>query len=99
MADNPQPKVEMYVKWGCPYCIRAKSVFDRKGVEVTEYEIAGNEERRAEMVERAPGSRTVPQIFIDDRAENVDAALSVGITTFHFDSVGQLEVDLKKVLD
>lgn len=68
MADNPQPKVEMYVKWGCPFCIRAKSVFDRKGVEVTEYEIAGNEERRAEMVERAPGSRTVPQIFIDDRA-------------------------------
>ena len=68
MADNPQPKVEMYVKWGCPFCIRARSVFDRKGVEVTEYEIAGNEERRAEMVERAPGSRTVPQIFIDDRA-------------------------------
>ncbi|MEO1921818.1 MAG: glutaredoxin 3 [Sphingomonadaceae bacterium] len=68
MADNPHPKVEMYVKWGCPYCIRAKSIFDRKGVEVTEYEIAGNEERRAEMVERAPGSRTVPQIFIDDLA-------------------------------
>ena len=38
-------------------------------------------------------------IFIDDRAENVEAALSVGITTFHFDSVGQLEEDLRTVLD
>lgn len=67
MADDPQPKVEMYVKWGCPYCMRAKSLFDKKGVDVIEYEIAGNEEKRAEMVERAPGSRTVPQIFIDGK--------------------------------
>ena len=37
-------------------------------------------------------------IFIDDRAENVEAALSVGITAFHFDSVGQLEEDLRTVL-
>ncbi len=67
MADDPQPKVEMYVKWGCPYCMRAKSLFDEKGVDVTEYEIAGNEEKRAEMVKRAPGSRTVPQIIIDGK--------------------------------
>ena len=45
------------------------------------------------------GTPAAECIFIDDRAENVDAALSVGITTFHFDSVGQLEVDLRKVLD
>lgn len=37
-------------------------------------------------------------IFIDDRAENVEAALSVGMTAFHFDSVGQLEEDLRTVL-
>ncbi len=68
MADAAQPKVEMYVKFGCPYCMRAKALFDRKGIDVTEYEIAGNEEKRAEMVARAPGARTVPQIFIADRA-------------------------------
>lgn len=68
MADAAQPKVEMYVKFGCPYCMRAKALFDRKGIDVTEYEIAGNEEKRAEMVARAPGARTVPQIFVADRA-------------------------------
>lgn len=68
MADATQPKVEMYVKYGCPYCVRAKALFDRKGIDVTEYEIAGNAEKSVEMVARAPGARTVPQIFIADRA-------------------------------
>ncbi len=68
MTDFPHPKVEMYVKWGCPYCVRAKALLERKGVEITEYEVAGDAEKRAEMAERAPGARTVPQIFIDDKS-------------------------------
>ena len=56
--------VEIYTKWGCPYCSRALALLGRKGVSVTEYDITFGGEKRAEMLERAPGAMTVPQIFI-----------------------------------
>ncbi len=61
-------RVEMYTQWGCPYCARAKALLEGKGVSFTEYDITMDSKKRAEMVERAPGARTVPQIFIDDAA-------------------------------
>jgi glutaredoxin 3 len=61
------PKVEIYTWTYCPFCIRAKALLDRKGVEYTEYVIDGDEEARDKMSERANGRRSVPQIFIDDR--------------------------------
>ncbi|MDP3906020.1 glutaredoxin 3 [Novosphingobium sp.] len=64
----PTPKVEIYTKWGCPYCVRAKALLDGKGVSYTEYDITLGGPRRAEMQERVPGAMTVPQILIDDRA-------------------------------
>ena len=61
------PKVEIYTKWGCPYCVAAKSLLDAKGVAYTEYDITMGGPGRAEMQERVPGAMTVPQVLIDDR--------------------------------
>ncbi len=61
-----QPKVEMYTKWGCPYCVAAKALFERKGIEFAEYDITMGGPKRQEMLDRVPGAWTVPQILIDD---------------------------------
>ncbi|MGI9376664.1 glutaredoxin 3 [Altererythrobacter sp. FM1] len=60
------PTVEIYTKFGCGYCSRAKSLLNSKGVEFTEYDITLGGPRKAEMLERAPDARTVPQIFIGE---------------------------------
>lgn len=60
-------KVELYTKDYCPYCARAKSLLRKKGVDYIEYDITTDGEKRDEMLARAPGRMTVPQIFIDDR--------------------------------
>ena len=60
--------VEIYTKFACGFCYRAKALLDGKGVDYVEYDISGGGAKRDEMVERAPGARTVPQIFINGRA-------------------------------
>ncbi len=60
-------RVEIYTKAFCPYCARAKKLLQEKGVRYEEYEISMDVERRSEMIQRAHGGHTVPQIFIDDR--------------------------------
>ncbi|APE28797.1 glutaredoxin 3 [Aurantiacibacter gangjinensis] len=62
------PKVEIYTKAWCGFCTRAKRLLDSKGVEYTEYDITMDGAKRDEMVSRKPDARTVPQIFIDDKA-------------------------------
>lgn len=59
--------VEIYTKAWCGYCARAKKLLDGKGVEYQEYDITMGGPKREEMLERAPGRTTVPQIFIDGR--------------------------------
>jgi glutaredoxin 3 len=59
-------KVEIYTKAFCGYCFRAKRLLDGKGVEYEEYDITMGGPKRAEMIDRAHGRTTVPQIFIDD---------------------------------
>ena len=61
-------KVEIYTKFYCGYCYRAKRLLDSKGVDYVEYDITMGGPKRDEMRERAPGAMTVPQIFIDDVA-------------------------------
>ena len=56
--------VEIYTTRYCPYCIRAKALLKRKGVEFTEIDVGRDWERRSEMIERAHGRVTVPQIFV-----------------------------------
>lgn len=58
-------KVEIYTKAFCPYCSRAMRLLAEKGVELEEYDITLGGPRRVEMLERAPGASTVPQIFIN----------------------------------
>lgn len=60
------PTVTIYTKFGCGFCYRAKRLLDSKGVEYTEHDITLGGPKRTEMLERAPGARTVPQIFIGD---------------------------------
>ena len=60
-------RVEIYTKFMCPYCARAKALLESKGVEYDEYEISMGGEKRQEMLSRANGRTTVPQIFIDGR--------------------------------
>ncbi len=59
-------KVEIYTKFACPYCVRAKQLLDGKGVQYTEYDISMGGAKRDEMLARVPGARTVPQILIND---------------------------------
>jgi glutaredoxin 3 len=55
----------MYSTGWCPYCERARSLFERKSVEFEEIDIDARPEARAEMIARS-GRRTVPQIFIGE---------------------------------
>ncbi|HYD44185.1 MAG TPA: glutaredoxin 3 [Phenylobacterium sp.] len=81
--------VTIYTKPYCPYCIRALDLLEKKGVEFTEIEAAFDPEKKREMIQRANGGSTFPQIFIgethiggsDDmmaleRAGKLDAMLS-----------------------
>lgn len=60
-------RVEIYTKFLCPYCTRAKNLLKSKGVPFEEIDISLGGPKRAEMLARANGRTTVPQIFIDDR--------------------------------
>lgn len=61
-------KIEVYTKFLCPYCSRAKALLKSKGVTFEEYDITMGGPQRSEMIARAGGRSTVPQIFIDGRA-------------------------------
>jgi glutaredoxin 3 len=56
--------IDIYTQFGCPYCARAKQLLQAKGAEYREIDAPGGSTGRTEMQQRAPGSRTVPQIFI-----------------------------------
>lgn len=60
-------KIEVYTKFLCPYCTRAKALLSKKGVPFEEIDISTGGPRRTEMIERSGGRQTVPQIFIDGR--------------------------------
>lgn len=60
-------RVEIYTKFFCPYCSRAKKLLDQKGAAYEELDLSLDGKRRQEMIQRAHGRTTVPQIFIDGR--------------------------------
>ena len=79
---------ELYTTMFCPYCARARALLERKGVDYTEFDIIEEPQRRDEMIRRAGGRTSVPQIFINgehiggsdelaalDRAGELDAIL------------------------
>jgi glutaredoxin 3 len=82
-------QIEIYTTHYCPYCHAAKRLLSRKGVDFIEIDVSGDARRRSEMVMRANGRMTVPQIFIGsthiggfndlsalDRAGRLDSLLS-----------------------
>lgn len=84
--------VEIYTSPFCGYCHRAKTLLAKKGVAFTEIDVTDTPGAREEMERRAPGARTVPQVFIDgksvggsdhlaelDRAGKLDALLGLGV--------------------
>ncbi|TMJ50015.1 MAG: glutaredoxin 3 [Alphaproteobacteria bacterium] len=56
--------VVIYTRAYCSYCTWAKELLRRKGVTFDEIDVTGRQERRAEMIRRANGEITTPQIFI-----------------------------------
>ena len=56
--------VTIYSSPFCPYCFMAKKLLKQKGVEFVEIDVMMHPARRDEMIERAGGRRTVPQVFI-----------------------------------
>jgi glutaredoxin 3 len=85
------PTIEIYTSMFCGYCHRAKRLLAAKNVPFTEIDVGGDHARREEMIQRAHGRRTVPQIFIDgahiggcdelyalDRAGRLDPLLKAG---------------------
>ena len=58
-------KVEVYSSLFCPYCARAKRLLEQKGVEYSEIDVVADAAKRGEMMRRAGGRTSVPQIFIN----------------------------------
>ena len=58
-------RVEIYVKSTCGFCHRARQLLDSKGVDYEAHELTWGSPLREEMIQRAHGRTTVPQIFID----------------------------------
>lgn len=59
------PKIEIFTRMLCPYCTRAKALIESKSVPYDEFDVTFDDALRAQMIERAHGCHTVPQIFID----------------------------------
>jgi glutaredoxin 3 len=59
-------RIEVYSSIFCPYCARAKGLLESKGVAFETIDVLEQPERRPEMIERAGGRTSVPQIFIND---------------------------------
>jgi glutaredoxin 3 len=81
-------RIEVYSSYFCPYCARAKALLERKGVTFETIDLMEQPSRRAEMIERAGGRTSVPQIFID--GEHIG-----GCDDLHaLDKAGQLDAKL-----
>jgi len=61
------PDVVLYTSTFCGYCVRAKRLLTSKGVAFDEIDLIQQPNRREEMVRRAGGRTTVPQIFIGEQ--------------------------------
>jgi glutaredoxin 3 len=61
-------EIEIYTTPWCPFCWRAKHLLNKKGLAFTEIDLWQQSDRRPEMVDRAGGCTSVPQLFIAGRA-------------------------------
>lgn len=61
------PTITIYTTTYCPYCDRAKALFEKLKVPYSEIDVGEDADLRLEMIHKAEGRRTVPQIFINDQ--------------------------------
>jgi len=80
--------VEIYTGMMCGYCAAAKRLLKNKGVAFTETDVTWKPGKRAEMIQRANGKHSVPQIFIDD--EHVGGCDEL----YALDAAGTLDIKL-----
>jgi glutaredoxin 3 len=66
-GDRAVAEIEIYTSPLCGFCHAARRLLADKAVDFTEIDVVAEPRRKAEMIERADGRRTVPQIFIDGR--------------------------------
>ena len=59
-------KIEIFTSNHCPFCIKAKSLLNKKKVKFSEIDVSNNESLREKMSNMANGARSVPQIFADN---------------------------------
>jgi glutaredoxin 3 len=67
MSTTVRPDIVIYSTAWCGYCVRARSLLERKGVPFREVKVDEDPVERQIMLSRSGGRRTVPQIFIGDR--------------------------------
>ena len=60
-------EIVIYTTNYCPYCVKAKQLLIKKGVEFEEFDLTDSDEARIALVEKSGGRKTVPQIFINDQ--------------------------------
>ncbi len=61
------PEVTIYTRMMCGYCAAAKRLLERKGVAYVEHDASFSLDLRQEMIQKAGGRSTFPQIFVGDR--------------------------------
>lgn len=60
--------VTIYTTQSCPYCVRAKMLLKQKNIQnIVEIDVSGSEALRNEMIAKAGGRKSVPQIFIGNK--------------------------------
>jgi glutaredoxin 3 len=58
--------IKIYTTNYCPFCVKAKSLLNRKKIEFSEIDVSDDETLREKMSAMANGARSVPQIFVDN---------------------------------
>ncbi len=81
-------EIEIYTTPFCGFCRAAKKLLEKKGVGFTEIDVMMASGKRREMTERAGGSRSVPQIFVD--GEHLGDCMDI----MEMDAAGELDVRL-----
>jgi glutaredoxin 3 len=84
------PDIIIYTKDYCPYCVKAKTLLNRKNAAFREIDITRDATLVQEMIEKSGGRRTVPQIFIGDT--HVGGADDL----YALDAAGKLDALLSK---